>query len=437
MGKVARGLSLMRTNEVGRFSDRKNWTDFLWEWSGGQTMIWRDKTTSNTLTSYHRQLKSATHGSPSDNPFIYVNYAEGGAMGASDRGKTGLGTFVQQKDKFLSEVSTGSESTLYIVWFGLNDLVTNKRNKEDMKAVVEEQLQLCRDVQKAKNGHFLLLNIPNPQGAVRFVGKEYSEEVTRYQYGAFEYGYHMAQCINNNAYRFPPDTIHLLDIYSFFEEVNSNLGGYGLRAGAQPHGVKVRYYTEQPYLGGLKVRFDTRNAQQERITVEGTPMAAELETKYLTVYERDNPSHRGSRSVQIEMIRKEIRAGSSDEVVYAAAKATRDKAAADTGTFGRSALRDVLDKFLRQSKYADYTDPNTNWTTTSDEAHPTEAVYKLVAKYVVKHIRDAGYELGTLNRCSEADFQFTTATHGKCPGCTKEGHDADAVFCKYCGARLS
>jgi hypothetical protein len=28
--------SLIRINEIGRFSDRKNWTDFLWEWSGGE-----------------------------------------------------------------------------------------------------------------------------------------------------------------------------------------------------------------------------------------------------------------------------------------------------------------------------------------------------------------------------------------------------------------
>lgn len=30
-GKFARMLGMMRTNEVGRFSDNRNWTDFLWE----------------------------------------------------------------------------------------------------------------------------------------------------------------------------------------------------------------------------------------------------------------------------------------------------------------------------------------------------------------------------------------------------------------------
>ncbi|GAB2507570.1 hypothetical protein [Nocardia heshunensis] len=35
-GMFARALGKMRTNEVGRYSDGKNWTDFVVEWIGGQ-----------------------------------------------------------------------------------------------------------------------------------------------------------------------------------------------------------------------------------------------------------------------------------------------------------------------------------------------------------------------------------------------------------------
>ena len=133
-------------------------------------------------------------------------------------------------------------------------------------------------------------------------------------------------------------------------------------------------------------------------------MACELEKEYLTPYEITCSARRESRDQQLEIMRKEIRAGSRDEVIYAAVKVARDKAAADTGAFGSSSLRDRLDTFLNQPKYADFKDTDSNWTTTSDGAHPTEAVYKIIAKYIVKHIRQAGYVLGNLDDCSAADF---------------------------------
>ncbi len=444
MGRVARGLGLMRTNDIGRFSDRKSWTDFVWEWAGGRTMIRDDAAASNKLTAYHRQLvssdgRTAAYDSPAADPFLFVNYAEGGAMGASDRSATGLGTFADQKARYLSELGStrASESKLYVVWFGLNDLVTNKRDKNEMLAVVQEQLTICRDLQRDKFGHILLMNVPNPQGAVRYAGLEHTADLAALQHGAFEYGHHMKACIDRNLRHFQPNTVHYLDVYSFFEEVNENLAAYGLRAGAQPRGVKVRYPSTDLYQGGIVTRFATKNRQDQVTMVDGSPLAYELETQCLTPYDAASASRRGSRTLQLEMIRKEIRGGSPDEVIYSVAKAVRDQAAADTGFFGRSGLRDALDRFLNQPKYADFADPNSCWTTTSDQAHPTEAVYKLIAKYFCQKLRELEYQLGQLETCDAASFSFLPlAGPSSCPRCRKGGHAGDARYCKHCGSSL-
>jgi hypothetical protein len=180
----------------------------------------------------------------------------------------------------------------------------------------------------------------------------------------------------------------------------------------------------------------TKDINGNPFPVNGSIMAYELENSYLAPYERANQGKRISRIFQIDIIRKEIRAGSPDDVIYAAAKLARDQASDDTGTFGRSSLRDTLDNFLKQDKYADFADVNSSWTTTSDGAHPTEAAYKIIAKIVVKTIRDNNWDIGKLNDCREADFIAAEPDMGKCPGCRKHGHQGDAIYCRFCGTKL-
>jgi phospholipase/lecithinase/hemolysin len=241
MGRIARMIGAMRTNEVGRFSDSKNWTDFIWEWAGGATLLNTDAATSRELTAKHRTLNQfSRYGTPPSCGFSYANYAEGGAMGASDRSGTGLGTFKEQQAAFLDHLKMlrTSGNTLFLIWFGLNDLVTNGRDKEKMKAVAVEMCTLCEAiVKKDANSHFIFANIPNPQGAVRYMGKELTEEVRGFQTGAFEFGYELARQVSI----FPDGRASLLDVYTPMEHVNENLGAYGLKKGAQPKGIAVRY----------------------------------------------------------------------------------------------------------------------------------------------------------------------------------------------------
>src|SRR5215467_9888379 len=79
MGAFAALFGLMRTNQVNRYSDNRNWTDFIWEWAGGQPLIIKDKATSIAAAANHlKWSKDAAVGSPKDAPLHYVNYAEGG-----------------------------------------------------------------------------------------------------------------------------------------------------------------------------------------------------------------------------------------------------------------------------------------------------------------------------------------------------------------------
>ena len=89
--------------------------------------------------------------------------------------------------------------------------------------------------------------------------------------------------------------------------------------------MKVRYPSTELYQGGVVTRFATKNRQDQVTMVDGSPLAYELETQYLTPYDAANASRRGSRTLQLEMIRKELRGGSPDEVIYSVAKAARDQ----------------------------------------------------------------------------------------------------------------
>jgi phospholipase/lecithinase/hemolysin len=243
MGRFARAIGAMRTNAVGRFSDCKNWTDFIWEWAGGATMIEKDADRSNELTAYHRKLnKHARWGTPPSAGFSYVNYAEGGAMGAHDKFGVGLGTFKAQYKQYKEELKTYRTGgpTLHIVWFGLNDLVTNGRKKNKMGPVAVQMRELCEKMlnENRDNAHFILANLPNPQGAVRFWGKELTDQVCDYQVGAFEFNFELARQLSIFQV---PDRVSLVDMYTPIESINENLGAYGLKKGAQPKGVPVRY----------------------------------------------------------------------------------------------------------------------------------------------------------------------------------------------------
>ncbi|NII53826.1 SGNH/GDSL hydrolase family protein [Luteibacter sp. SG786] len=245
-GMFASLFGLMRTNQVKRFSDNRNWTDFIWEWAGGSPLITVNQSTSLAAAAPHlRWSANSKNGSSTTDPLYYANYAEGGAMGGSDRSSTGLGYFKEQVAKYAQDLKAYPLTSehgvgLYLIWFGLNDLVTNERDKSDMAKVGREMASLCQDIIKLDpNAAFLFGNLPDPQDAVRYYGQEATQKVIDFSTGSLNFGHELAKHINED---FPKNNpAGIVDIYTPMYHVCRNLDAYGFIKEAQPKGIEVRY----------------------------------------------------------------------------------------------------------------------------------------------------------------------------------------------------
>ncbi|MFC9998238.1 SGNH/GDSL hydrolase family protein [Nocardia sp. NPDC127526] len=208
-GMLARATRKMRTNEVGRYSDGKNWTDFLVEWMGAESLIRHTKTETDDATAPHRSLTNDSlllgTGTGGLGPVRYANFAEGGAIAASDWSpKAGaLGYLKDQVSAYISArkklgaAFTGN--TLHIVWIGLNDIVTAERpdginmsvraavaggaykvpaSKKDKTGTgipplaeeINDEINRIADAFPATRAqeHFLLVDLPSPDVSVRY-----------------------------------------------------------------------------------------------------------------------------------------------------------------------------------------------------------------------------------------------------------------------------
>lgn len=246
LGMVARAMGWMRTNEVGRYSDGRIWTDFLWQWAGGRDLVHKDASTSRSDSAIHRQLSQDSLKNPSlGRPITYCNYAEGGAMGASDRPSTGLGIFKDQVARYIEERQKTSLSgnTLHIIWFGLNDLVTNPRPPETMNQVADEMGLMMRTINMEfgeEAEHFMIINLPSPAGAARFIAQNDLSKVVVLDKGAKIFNHHLLG-LKDGHYYHRPDKVTVIDIYEWFNKINDNLGACGLKDGSQPKGILVNY----------------------------------------------------------------------------------------------------------------------------------------------------------------------------------------------------
>lgn len=217
-GIFARATGRMRTNEVGRFSDGANWTDFLVEWAGSDSLIRDNQRNTESATAPHRSLNrdslligtdTATLG-----PLRYANYAEGGAIAASDW-KPMAGALGYIKDqvteyiaarKALQHAGQYDGPTLHIIWIGLNDIVTAGRpDTPDLNPVsrtggaakqprtdvfrqpvssdgtgitplvqeIREQVnRIANEFATSRDDeHFLLIDLPDPSVSVRYQDK--------------------------------------------------------------------------------------------------------------------------------------------------------------------------------------------------------------------------------------------------------------------------
>jgi lysophospholipase L1-like esterase len=183
-GRMARLVSQMYVSPTGRFSDCRNWTDFMYEEASGHSLITGNADTSEKQSKRHLSFNgnSMVH-LLGHHSFFYANYAEGGACGDVPREKSAfLGTFKDQVDEFETDcaIAPGLGNVLFIIWFGANDLYTANRPASEMGAVASQIARTQRDrlnliVQKKSLAtdprficKFIFVDLARPLTSVRY-----------------------------------------------------------------------------------------------------------------------------------------------------------------------------------------------------------------------------------------------------------------------------
>jgi hypothetical protein len=191
-GGAWRGGAIV-TSPTGRFSDCRNWTDFMYEAASGSSLITNSAEVSILASQKHHRLSTAPN-TPGFYPFRYANYAMGGACGISHHGAhlntaqaTGgavatiaLSTFASQVDKFKDDVAANSHENkplgdvLFLIWFGANDLYTANCDPNLMDSIAEEvankQRHVLNDIVRTQGGKatFLFMDLAYPLSSVRY-----------------------------------------------------------------------------------------------------------------------------------------------------------------------------------------------------------------------------------------------------------------------------
>jgi len=184
-GRAARLGNEMYVSPTGRFSDCRNWTDFMFEAASGVTMV--VGTASGTIANSEKHT-SFTKACSAPGGFQYANYAEGGACGDTPASKGPfLGTCKDQVDAFVNDCKASQlplGHTLFIIWFGANDLYTAGRNASGMAQVAtqlastqrQRLASFVKDWNQATMGangscKFIFVDLCRPLTAVRYTKK--------------------------------------------------------------------------------------------------------------------------------------------------------------------------------------------------------------------------------------------------------------------------
>jgi phospholipase/lecithinase/hemolysin len=301
LGKFARTIGQMTTNPSGRFSDCRNWTDFMYEEAAGKSLVSGDVGATKTASRVYQSLTAAGGVAVQNGRnFFYANYAEGGACGSKPAGlidKGALGTFKDQVNRYRAEQQALNQTgpTLFLVWFGANDLYTAGCKPLDMadvayKVAVQRRSEVEAIIGKP-NANFIFMNLGRPECAVRYqelalergtlkddlwglLGKDAQTTLYKLKQGADLYNSKLSQHVR------PEDG--LVDIASIItpSEITKILNGLDLLQGAEPEGpsyVKVRALKvkekitgkQQKGLVGLQIESDVYNDQKMRTQLLG------------------------------------------------------------------------------------------------------------------------------------------------------------------------
>jgi phospholipase/lecithinase/hemolysin len=262
-GRFARKFGLMTVNPSGRFSDCRNWTDFMYLDAAGIELVLGTPGDTIAASRVHLRLTANSRWLnqqiPPGKEFLYSNYAEGGACGsapASLIGKETLGQFKDQVASFAADFRNLSQAdrgrpTLFLIWFGANDLYTAGCKPEAMAGVAENVANRQREeivrIAGAQNARFIFMNLARPEASVRYqdlLKKDESarNEIDNLRRGVDLYNARLLWYAGRNG-----DAV--VDIASVVcpDVVSASLKALHLVNGAQPKGTSDHYIPAAVY----------------------------------------------------------------------------------------------------------------------------------------------------------------------------------------------
>ena len=171
-------MRMLAVSATGRFSDSKNWTDYMFEDTAGQSLISPTREATIAASGEYHRLSSRWINPAGGSRFRYANYAVGGAVGwkASAIGKKiGLTTFSDQVKEFEEDLRgismAGSGRWLFIVMFGANDIYTDVKKTNRSKEIATGIIEQCEKVSELVGdtiADFVVTGVARPQQSVFF-----------------------------------------------------------------------------------------------------------------------------------------------------------------------------------------------------------------------------------------------------------------------------
>jgi len=181
-------LRLLNTSATGRFSDSKNWTDYMFEATSGKSLVSESLEGTISASGEHHRLSSRWIHPPGAPPFRFANYAVGGAVGwkaAQLKNKIGLTTFSDQVDEFEADFAAVSQvdgirkrEFLFIVMFGSNDIYTDEKDSnvsaEIGAGIIEQCDRLTRLIANNNaldQAHFVIAGAAYPNQSIYYTSQ--------------------------------------------------------------------------------------------------------------------------------------------------------------------------------------------------------------------------------------------------------------------------
>ncbi|WP_280394474.1 SGNH/GDSL hydrolase family protein, partial [Nocardia brasiliensis] len=275
-----------------------------------------------SLTTRSMLLKTDTNANP---PLFYANYAEGGAIAASDwKPKAGaLGYLKDEIEAYLAARRAMGANyrghTLHIIWIGLNDIVTAERgaglvmgerevyrvgyfesNKDGtgITPIIEEIKGLVDSIANASGNrdqeHFLLIDLPSPTISIRFLdqiadGKR--KQVDKFEANTVRFNdqldylaTHWPSTAEDPGPGAKKDNITLVRMNAWMKFVAEHQDAFDLKGFAQEHGVPVHYLGQRDPVEPVFRRFlttsDLAHPTEAVYQLIARKIAEDLLTKY-------------------------------------------------------------------------------------------------------------------------------------------------------------